>query len=267
MSTMIETAKKLLKNDEVKIVIGYSEGSKGRVRPFFARNEKEAEGLIYDNRCTQNLAMYVYKKEVVQTGKFAIVANIHTLRGIIRLATEKQIKDGDLIALCMNDKEEMTVCATFDEIENYLASVTPQISDEDKAMIEKLDAMSSAERWKFWQKEMESCIKCYACRQACPLCYCTQCTVEINRPQWIPTEASTLGNFEWHIMRAMHLSGRCISCGQCGDACPIGIPIHLLPMKLSQEVESIYGSVSGMNRNEKNAMSTYQPDDKENFIK
>ena len=263
---MIETAKKLLRNDAVKIVIGYGEGSKGRVRPFFARNEEEAENLIYDNRCTQNLAMYVYKKEIAQWGKPAIIANIHTLRGIIRLATEKQVEDGDLIALCVNDKGEVAVCSTFDEIEAYLASVTPQISDEDKALIEKLDAMTPGERWDFWKKEMENCIKCYACRQICPLCYCTQCTVEINRPQWIPTEASVLGNLEWHIMRAMHLSGRCISCGQCGDVCPVGIPIHLLPMKLAQEVETFYGNVSGMNRNEGYAMATYQPDDKENFI-
>ncbi|MCL1944082.1 MAG: 4Fe-4S dicluster domain-containing protein [Candidatus Azobacteroides sp.] len=263
---MIETAKKLLKNGDVNIVIGYSEGSQGRVRPFFARNEEEAENLVYDNRCTQNLAMYVSKKEISKYGKPAIVANIHTLRGIIRLAVENQIKDGDLIALHINDKDEMTVCSTLEEIETHLATVTPQISDEDKVMIEKLDAMSLTERRNFWEKEMENCIKCYACRQACPLCYCTQCTVEVNQPQWIPVEASIDGNLEWHIMRAMHLSGRCISCGQCGDACPVGIPIHLLPMKLSQEVKNIYGSISGMNRSEGCAMATYQPGDKENFI-
>jgi len=267
MNNLIETASKLLQSGDVQCVAGYAEGANGRVRPFFARNEKEAEMLICDNRCTQNLAVYLYKKEIVKLGKPAIIANIHTLRGIIRLAAENQIKDGDLIALCVNEQGGINVCSALDEIEAYLASVSPQISDEDKALIEKLDAMSPGERWAFWKTEMENCIKCYACRQACPLCYCTQCTVEINQPQWIPVEAGVLGNLEWHVMRAMHLSGRCVSCRQCGEVCPVGIPIHLLPMKLAQEVETAFGSVSGMNRNESCAMSTYQPDDKENFIK
>lgn len=266
MNKLNETASKLLQSGDVQCVIGYAEGSGNRVRPFFARNENEAENLIYDNRCTQNLAIYIYRKEIAKSGKLAIVANISTLRGIIRLAAENQLKDNSLIALSMNDSGEVTVCSTFDEIETYLAAVTPQISDEDKALLDKISAMSEKERWAFWKNEMESCIKCYACRQACPLCYCTQCTVEINQPQWIPVEASTLGNLEWHIMRAMHLSGRCISCGQCGDACPVGIPIHLLPVKLALEVESLYGNASGMNRNESYAMATFQPDDKENFI-
>lgn len=266
MSKINDIAKELLQSEEVQVVIGYGEGSDNRVRPFFARNTEEAQKLVYDNRCTQNMAMYIYKKETAKMGKPAIISNIHTLRGIIRLATENQVKEGDLIAICINNNGEATVCRTFDEIEAHLASITPEISAEDKELLEKLDAMTAIERWNFWKQEMENCIKCYACRQACPLCYCTQCTVEMNQPQWIPVEASTLGNLEWHIMRAMHLSGRCISCGQCGDACPVNIPIHILPMRLAEEVKDIYGTVSGMNRNEGCAMATYQPDDKENFI-
>ncbi len=266
MGKINEIAKELLVSNEVKIVVGYGKGSQGRVRPFFARTPEETNEFVYDGRCTQNMAMYIYKKETASLGKPAVVANIHTLRGIIRLAAEKQIKDQDLIALYVGDNGDVVVCKTLDEIERQLSLITPQLKEEDQAMIAKIDAMTPSERWLFWKNEMENCIKCYACRQACPLCYCTQCTVEANQPQWITVEASTLGNFEWHIMRAMHLSGRCISCGQCGEACPVNIPIHLLPMKLAEEIKADYGTVSGMNRQEGCAMSTYQPDDKENFI-
>ncbi len=266
MRTINEIAARLLNAGDVKVVIGYGEGSFGHVRPFFATNEEEAGKLVYDKRCTQNLATYIYKKETAKLGKPAIVANLATLRGIIRLASEKQVKEGDLIALCINDSGEVTECNTLTEIENYLSSITPQIKPEDKEMIEKLDAMTPTERWNFWSTEMENCIKCYACRQACPLCYCTQCAVEVNQPQWIPVASNTLGNLEWHIMRAMHLSGRCVECGQCGDACPVNIPIHLLPIKLSEKINNIYGTVSGMSTQEGNTLSTFKPDDKENFI-
>ncbi len=266
MKNLIEIASKLLQSGEVQCIVGYGEGSNERVRPAFARNEEEVSKLIYDKRCTQNLAMYLYKREIVKLGKPAIVANIHTLRGIIRLAAEKQVKDGTLITLCTKENGEITECHTFEEIENYLSGIEHKLSVEDQALLDKISAMSPDERWAFWKVEMENCIKCYACRQACPLCYCNQCTVENNQPQWIPVAASTLGNFEWHIMRAMHLSGRCISCGQCADACPVNIPIHLLPIKLSEEIREVYGTVSGVNRQEGCAMSTYQPNDKEEFI-
>ena len=266
METLKETGRKLLANGDVRVVIGYREGSNGSVRPAFARNDAELSGLIYDSRCIHNLAMYLYKKETANLGKPAVVANIHTLRGIIRLASEKQINDGDLIALYVNGNE-VVECRTFDEIENCLSSVNPQLKDDDRLMLDKLDAMTSKERWDFWQNEMVNCIRCYACRQACPLCYCTQCTVEMNQPQWIPVAANRVGNLEWHIMRAMHLAGRCIECGQCGEACPVGIPIHLLPFKIAGEMKKMYGSTTGMKRDEGCDMASFKPDDKENFIK
>ncbi len=266
MSKLNEIATKLLQSGDVQCIVGYAEGSNGRVRPAFVRNEDEVSRLIYDERCTQNLAMYLYKKEIASLGKPAIVANTNTLRGIIRLAAEKQLKENSLIALAMKADGEIAEFRTFEEIEDYLSTLAYKLNDKDQILLDKISAMSSDDRWTFWKNEMENCIKCYACRQACPLCYCTQCTVESNQPQWIPVAASTEGNLEWHIMRAMHLSGRCVSCGQCAEACPVNIPIHLLPIKLSEEIREAYGMLSGTNRNEGCAMATFQPNDKEDFI-
>ncbi|MDR0799708.1 MAG: 4Fe-4S dicluster domain-containing protein, partial [Dysgonamonadaceae bacterium] len=206
------------------------------------------------------------KKEIAGLGKPAIVANIPTLRGIIRLAAENQIGDGDLIVIAANVNGEAEVLNTLEDIENYLAAVAPQLPEKDCQLLDKLKAMHVSERWNFWQNEMKNCIRCYACRQACPLCYCNQCTVEINQPQWIPVAASVLGNLEWHLMRAMHLSGRCVECGQCGEACPVNIPIHLLPIRLAEEMKELYGSAAGMKRDESCEMSSFKPNDKEHFI-
>ncbi len=40
-------------------------------------------------------------------------------------------------------------------------------------MLDKLEKMTQAERWKFWIDELAPCFKCYACRAACPMCYCS----------------------------------------------------------------------------------------------
>jgi hypothetical protein len=49
----------------------------------------------------------------------------------------------------------------------------------------ELEAKSPEERWKYFSHEVDRCIRCYACRNACPLCYCQECFVDHTRPQWI----------------------------------------------------------------------------------
>ncbi len=266
MENIKDIAAKLLSSEEVKVVIGYGAGSAGRMRPLLATTAEQAGEMVYNGECRQNLAMYLYKKESARLGKPAVVGGASAVRSVIRLAAEKQLKEGGVVVVAMDAAGAPTVCRTFGEMEAWIAANTPALSEEDAALLARLEAMTVAERHQFWAAEMENCIRCYACRQACPLCYCTQCTVEVNQPQWIPTAPTTLGNTEWHVMRAMHLSGRCIECGECGRACPVGIPIHLLPIKLSKDVRETYGTATGFSHTEDCAMSTFKPDDKENFI-
>ena len=266
MEKIKDIAAGLLASGEVQTVLGFGEAPGGGVRPLFACDAAQTAEMVYDERCRTNLATYLYRKEVTSLGKPAIVGGVQTLRSVIRLAAEKQLRDGGVVAVAMDTAGNATICRTFDDMETWLAGVAPTLSEEDTRLMEKLEAMTPVERFAFWQSELENCTKCYACRQACPLCYCTQCTVEINQPQWIGVESNATGNTEWHIMRAMHLAGRCVECGECGRACPSGIPIHLLTMKMAKDVREHYGATTGMRRDEGCAMATFSPDDKENFI-
>jgi formate dehydrogenase subunit beta len=64
----------------------------------------------------------------------------------------------------------------------------------------------------------------------------------------------------------MHLTGRCINCGECAKVCPLEIPINLLTYKLVGEIENQFGFVAGVKAHSDYVLSTYKPDDKENFI-
>ena len=258
--------KQLLSDKTIDVFIGYGSGTIGRIRAIFAKTPEQAELLIFQEDCTQNLAGYLLKHEVRHLGKIGILANVAALRSIMQLASEFQIKDNEILALYVNPDGTLKEFSDFKSIENFLESLNTGITSDEKEMIRRLEAMTVNERWVFWNQEFEKCMKCYACRAACPMCYCHRCTTDVNQPQWIPVASHELGNLDYHLMRAMHLAGRCVNCGECARACPMDIPLNLLTYQLIDPIKTGFGATAGMKSDAVYALSTYKPDDKENFI-
>lgn len=277
METLANIARELLAAGTVQTVIGYGHGSgeaaltrthtQTQARAVFIRDVAKAGSLIFDASCQQNLAVYLMKPEVRRLGKAALVATPAALRTILQLAAENQVSDHDLLALAVNGQGEVALLATLAAIEAHVAALDNDLKPGEIAELQKYAALDLEQRRQFWEEQFSRCLKCYACRGACPLCYCSRCTVECNQPQWIPVPAHDLGNLEWNVMRAMHLAGRCVNCGDCSRACPVGIPLHLLNQKLIGEVLDNFDSRSGMAAKADNAMSTFKPDDPEDFIR
>ena len=266
MNNMIARAKELLENKTVQVVIGYEEGPTGVARPAFVTSPSGADVLIYDKRCVQNLAVYLTKPEVKRLGRMAIVATLPAMRSIMMLISELQITSDDIVVLGISADGSLLDFADIKVMQGFIEKSDLTNPSKDKELLAELNKLTPEERLAYWQKELSKCIKCYACRQSCPMCYCIRCTVEVNQPQWIPVQANIHGNMEWHILRAMHLAGRCISCGECGRACPVGIPCHLLTMQLADQVHNYFKVYAGASDNMKSVLSTYEPNDKESFI-
>jgi ferredoxin len=266
MEALASKAKELLAAGTVKVVIGYGKGTGESRRPIFVHAAERADDLVVDAGCVQNLATYLTKSEVRALGRMAIVAVPSTLRSILQLAAEKQLREENVLALATIDGS-IRELATFDAVEETIATIPDAIGEADQKMIDKLTAMSVSERRAFWAGELGRCVKCYACRASCPMCYCERCTMDCNRPQWIPVASHAIGNLEYHMVRAMHLAGRCVQCGTCGAACPVGIPVHLLTFFAESTVRRQFGQKGGASAKLDYAMSTFKPDDKEEFIR
>ena len=131
----------------------------------------------------------------------------------------------------------------------------------------ELAAMSDEERAAFWTEQFSKCTRCYACRAACPGCYCQCCLAEKNVPQWISTTALAHGNFAWNIIRAFHQAGRCTLCGACEAACPQGLPLMLLNVHVAECAEKEFGHKPGYDLAEKPLIGSWSPDDEDGFVR
>jgi len=101
-----------------------------------------------------------------------------------------------------------------------------------------LKDMTSEEKFDYWWGQFSQCIKCYGCRDACPICYCKDCILEADRGVVMPGEVPPDAMFP--MLRIAHVMDSCVNCGQCQDVCPAGIPLARLIFMLNKELYDIF---------------------------
>ena len=313
ISAMIrDTAKKLLDEKRVDLIIGFEKGTLPlRSTPCFVRSSEEADKLIWNAGCENNLARYLRKREE----KIGIVAKGCDVRSIIGLIKEGQIareqvfiigvpcngmidrrkieakldgkeileaeekngtvilKGGDFTETI--DREEFlhNSCKTCNHRNPVIYDVL--IGDrveenqgiDEYGEVEEFEAQSGDKRWQSFTNEVSQCIRCYACRNACPLCYCQECFVDNSQPQWIGKTTNLSDTSIFHIVRAFHTAGRCVDCGACDRACPMGIDIRKLTKKIEKDVKELFHYQAGVSLEDVPPLATFNPDDPQEFIK
>jgi ferredoxin len=138
---------------------------------------------------------------------------------------------------------------------------------DDYAEVRAVEALSAAEKWEHFAREYSECIRCYACREACPLCYCNECFVDQTQPAWFGKTDDPSDTLVFHAMRALHMAGRCVDCGACGRACPMHIDVRALNRKLIKDVAEWYAFTAGVDPDAPPPLSTFASDDPQEFIK
>ena len=135
------------------------------------------------------------------------------------------------------------------------------------ADVREIEAMEPSAKWEYFEDLLSACIRCYACRNVCPLCYCPTCFVDESRPQWVGKSQDPTDTRTFHFLRAYHCAGRCTDCGSCERACPVGINMRVFTKKLEKDCLDLFGWEAGMSLDHRPPLDAFKPDDPDEFIK
>ncbi len=187
--------------------------------------------------------------------------------------SEIKIKGQDLdLTLSRSEflQENCAICIHRNPViyDDLVGDLVEEQKDVDRyADVRKVEAMSSEDKWQYFDDLISTCIRCYACRNACPACYCPTCFVDESRPQWVGKTIDPTDTRTFHFLRAYHLAGRCTDCGACERSCPVGIKVRQFTKKLEKDVKELFDYEAGINPDMRPALDFHRPDDPQGFIK
>jgi len=276
-----DAARHYLENGDVSCVIGYERGPRGDVRPAFIYEAGDVARLVWSADCNLNLVAYLHNfKRPPRRGapipKVAVVVRPCDARAVNLLIHEEQIRRENVkvIGLTCAGSEihgQMRLACQFCQdrvpviydvlIESDRPVEVPDAQD-DYADVVEMESWTPQERLAYWVKEFDRCIRCYACRQACPGCYCFECVAEQVDPHWTSIALELPEKHFFHVMRAFHLAGRCVGCDACQAVCPMDIPLSKLNRKLAKEVETLFGYRTGDDPEAAPPLATFDPEER-----
>jgi ferredoxin len=176
---------------------------------------------------------------------------------------ETVIKKADVLrrncATCANRTPKLA-----DEL---VGPAAPDAQPDDYADIKALLAKPAAERMAYFKGLIKDCLRCYACRNACPLSYCPICFVDETRPQWLGKSDDPMDTLTFHLLRGLHCAGRCTSCGACETACPVNIKVREFNRVMELTVKDNWGYEAGLSWDQKPPLTMFQTGDSADFIK
>ncbi|MCX5822721.1 MAG: 4Fe-4S dicluster domain-containing protein, partial [Deltaproteobacteria bacterium] len=266
-------------------LLGQHHEAQKRVKPEAKR--KKVVGVVARGCTSRSLVIHLQEKqyakdEIVILGvpcggyldgkKLAALAGGEEIRegslsdGKIVVKTVKGEQQADLKALLADN---CLVCR-FNQpvIEDIKIGEIAPVAEAEKEYepVTAFENLAPEVRWAYFEKEMAKCIRCTACRNVCPSCYCRICFADQSQPRWVDIGGDASDTQLFQLMRMYHMVGRCVDCGSCTAVCPMGVDLRKFLKKLDKDAFDMFGHRAGVSLDEPAPLGAYRETDKEDFI-
>lgn len=123
------------------------------------------------------------------------------------------------------------------------------------------ESLSKEELKKIVENELEKCIRCYACRNICPACFCSDRCI-IDKPKlaipFLDKAVNLENNILFHLIRFNHVASNCTECGECERVCPQEIKLSIFYRYLNRLVKKEFGYIPGKSDIERQELLSYR---------
>jgi formate dehydrogenase (coenzyme F420) beta subunit len=255
-----------------------------RVKPEDRR--KKTVGVVARGCTARSLVIQIQEKQYdrdavvilgVPCGGYVDARKLSVLAGGAEIR-EGSLRDAEIVVETIRGEQQAALqelladnCLTcrFNQpviVDRQLGAPAPAAEPEKEyAAVTAFEHLPAEERWAYFEKEMAKCIRCAACRNVCPSCYCRVCFAEQSQPQWVGIGSDPSDTQLFQLMRLYHMVGRCVDCGSCVAVCPMGVDLRKFLKKLDKDAFEMFGHRSGISLEEPPPLSTYRENDPEEF--
>lgn len=165
----------------------------------------------------------------------------------IKIDEASCIQCGDCAQACLEENKEKHAMTNVAFERRSLTEVPPEKREgiEPETLTQRVALMDQRARMDFWQKELSRCIKCFGCRDVCPVWIYDK--TELEDPEWITPGEIPPAVPLFHIIRAYRIGDNCINCGMCEETCPMSIPLRTIHQLMRRQApESIFEIIPGL---------------------
>jgi ferredoxin len=282
-----DRAAALLADGAVSCIVGWRQTRfAGKTAVCFVRAPEDATLLVWNEYTIPLTAKYL-ADERWTGGKAGILARGCDSKAINRLLRDNQLEREKLYIVglpCEGKADErcrpcrQKTPLVYDELlweeDSAADGGGTSAADADAPgrgrffRADEVSALGIDARYDYWEDVYARCIRCYACRNACPVCSCRECYVDMHRAGFQSKRQNAADNRVFGVTRAFHVGDRCIECGECERVCPMGLPILGQTQKVIQTAEALAGAPyeAGLNAEDENFLGKFDLDDKDAFM-
>jgi formate dehydrogenase subunit beta len=242
-----EIAKTVLSEKQADGVLGLIKGQWDIVQPHIFENPGEVDALVIEPKwLLAKMAMTVLRSSR-EGYRLAVVVRGCDERALTELVKRNQIEKERLLTIgiaCSGEQASACICDRPYPQKRDCGDAVAGVDPLSVESVKELLAGDGPARMEKWANILKRCIKCYGCRNSCPICVCIPCKLEDQ--VWVETGVIPAEVLSYHLIRAFHLSDTCVACGACQEACPVNIPLMALQLSMREMLRETYGYEAGL---------------------